>query len=151
MIRSLAIASLIATQLVATPAAAAELHSDRAPGMTAAGTFAGARIRLPIGGVARREGLRAGLVMAPTLRSEQAGGRIATRFGDGLELGFGGNRRSLAFSVAGRQLTGQTRDLPGSRAGVSTLGWIAIGLGAVALIVVAAGVTCQETNCLGSE
>jgi len=151
MIRSLTIASLIATQLVATPAVAAELHSDRSSGMTETGTFTGARIRLPVGGDARRERLRAGLVMAPTLRSEQAGGRIATRVGEGLELGFGGNRRGLALSVAGRPLTGQSRDLPGTRAGVSTLGWVAIGVGAVALILVAATVTCQETNCLGSE
>ncbi len=151
MIRSLAIASLIATQLVASPAIAAELHNDRSSGVTETGSFAGARVRLPIGGSAGRDSLRAGLVMAPTQRSEQAGGRIATRFGEGLELGFGANRRGVALSVAGRPLTGQSRDLPGPRAGVSTIGWIAIGVGVVAVILVAATVTCQETNCLGSE
>jgi hypothetical protein len=151
MIRSLAIASLIATQLVATPVAAAELQGDRSSGVTATGSFAGARVRLPLGGSAARERLRAGLVMAPTLHSEQAGGRVATRFGEGLEFGFGPARRGVALSLAGRPLTGEGRDLPGTRAGVSTLGWVAIGVGAVALILVAAAVTCQETNCLGSE
>lgn len=151
MIRSLVIASLIATQLVATPAVAAELHSDRSPGAIEAGTFAGARLRLPIGAGTRGEPLRAGLVMAPTLVREQAGGRRAASFGEGFELGFGPNRRGLVVSLAGRPLTGRDRDLPGPRAGVSTIGWVAIGVGAVALILVAATVTCQETNCLGSE
>ncbi len=151
MIRSLAIASLIATQLVASPAFAAELVRDQPIAATETGSFAGARLRLPIGGDTARERPRAGLVMAPMLRSEAAGGRIATRFGEGLELGFGARRQGLALSVAGRPLTGQDGQLRGPRAGVSTLGWVAIGVGAVALILVAATVTCQETNCLGSE
>ena len=151
MIRSLAIASLIATQLVATPIAAAELVRDHAIAATETGSFAGAQLRLPIGGQAGRERLRAGLVMTPMLRSETAGGRIATRFGEGIELGFGTSRRGAALSVAGRPLTGQDRSLPENRAGVSTIGWVAIGVGAVAVILLAAAVTCQETNCLNSD
>jgi hypothetical protein len=90
-------------------------------------------------------------VMAPTLRSASSDGRVQTRFGEGLELGFGRSRQGVALSLAGRPLTGSDRNLPQNRVGVSTLGWVAIGVGAVALILVAATVTCQETNCLGSE
>lgn len=151
MIRSLAIASLIATQLIATPVAAAELVRDAAPAATEAGTFAGARLRLGLGANAHRTPVHAGLVMAPTLRSASNDGRVQTRFGDGLELGFGRSRQGVALSLAGRPLTGSDRNLPQNRVGVSTLGWVAIGVGAVAVLLVAASVTCQETNCLGSE
>ncbi len=151
MIRSLAIASLIATQLVASPVVAAKLVGDRVTSATETGSFAGVRLRLPIGGEAGRGRIRAGLVMAPMLRSGGPGGRIATRFGEGMELGFGASRRGLALSMAGRPLTGRDSALRGPRAGVSTIGWVAIGVGAVALVLVAAAVTCQGTNCLGSE
>lgn len=151
MIRSLAIASLISTQFVAGPASAAELLRDGAPTTTETGSFAGARVRLAIGPQERRAPLRAGFVMAPTLRSAAGDGRVDTRFGEGLELGFGRSRRGVALSLAGRPLTGSDRAPQGSRVGVSTIGWIAIGVGALAVLVVAAGVTCQETNCLNSE
>jgi hypothetical protein len=151
MIRSFAIASLIATQLVATPAVAAEIFRDGRPEATETGSFAGARLRLALGREARQTPLRAGLVMAPTLRSAASDGRVEARFGEGLELGFGRSRQGVALSLAGRPLTGSDRNLPENRVGVSTLGWVAIGVGVLAVLVVAAGVTCQETNCLGSE
>ena len=137
--KRLMIASLLTAQLLtaAQPALAADLVERDTPHM---GAFAGARIRLPLGDHARQR-VRAGLTIAPTMRVRDSDGVGRTRFGEGLELGFTRNR-PLELSFAGTRVDrigiapgGRTPN--GPRAGVSTLGWIAIGVGAT--IVVAAG------------
>jgi hypothetical protein len=141
---------LIAAQLAAAPAMAADLVQDRSVTAQEAGTFAGVRLRLALGESQERSALRAGLVMAPTLRTRNVQNEDRLRFGEGVELGFRGDR-PLALSIAGRPLAGEAQRRLDRRAGISTIGWVAIGVGAVVVLILAAGVTCQETNCLGSE
>ena len=113
------------------------------------GSFAGARLRVALGGPRRAERLKAGLVVAPTMHSQRADGAMSLRFGEGVEYGVTGSRPA-ALSIAGRPVAG--RDAAGRpQAGVSTLGWVAIGVGTVALLVVAASVICLESNCIGSK
>jgi len=122
--------SLVAAQ----PAAAAGFEE-----MTTAqsGTFTGARIRLSLGGRQHDRKFRAGLTIAPTLRNQAISGETRTRFGEGLELGFAGER-PLTLSLGGRPVS---RLLPGGRKsedeqrlGISTGGYVAIGVGVAALV-----------------
>lgn len=127
-------AALVAAQLAATPAAAADLVQDRTVASQQAGSFAGARVRVALGGGEQQGRLRAGLVMAPTLRTETADRRGSLRFGEGVELGITRDR-PLTLSIAGRPLTGEeARRATGPRAGVSTLAWVAIGTGVVLVV-----------------
>ncbi|HWT12988.1 MAG TPA: hypothetical protein VN231_09565, partial [Allosphingosinicella sp.] len=98
--RSLLIASLLTAQIFAAPAAAADIVDDSGIAATRSGSFAGARIRLAIGG---GEPLRAGLVAAPMIRAQRSDGRAVTRFGEGVELGVTA-AGSPRFAVAGREL-----------------------------------------------
>lgn len=134
--RKIPLAVLAALSFAAAPAAAAPdiaPESDLIAQET--GAFAGARLRLPLAGGAEARALRAGLVMAPTLRRRAADGGASTHFGEGLELGLAG-RSPPTLSIAGQPLAGSLpEDGPGRRAGVSTLGWVAIGTA----VVLAAG------------
>src|SRR5215218_6840785 len=151
--KRLTIAALAAAQLMAQPAVAAELGDDRGAVAARQGAFAGARFRVALdGGRARKA--QAGLTLAPVIQGRRADGRIVTRFGEGMELRLAGGESKPQLAIGGRplaQLTGDRAAPDGRRMGVSTLGWIAIGVGVAAVIVVAAGVTCQETNCLNSD
>src|SRR5688572_31482974 len=101
--KHLMMTSLVAAQLIAAaqPAAAAELIDDK--GMTSQrhGAFAGARLRLPLGGEADRK-LRAGVTVAPIVQRADAGESRRIRFGEGLELGFAGRRTPAPASPARR-------------------------------------------------
>ena len=143
--RFLALSVLVAAQLMgaAQPAFAVESGRDEQSRM---GMFAGAQLSLPLGG-SRAERPRASLALAPVLRSQRIDGAAATRFGRGLELNFGARRPEL--SLAGTRLdrldtlaagTGPN----GRRANVSTLGWVGIGVGAVALVLGGAYLWLEE-------
>lgn len=129
--RKLLIAGLVAAAQVlpaAQPAIAAELHQDRAAAPSQVSAFAGARLRVPLGG--GREKSRAGLALTSTLRSGATG---ELRFAKGAELGFAGDEK-LRLSLGGRPVSklapgGAAKD--GRRLGVSTLGWIGIGAAVV--------------------
>lgn len=130
--KKVTIAALLAGQLTvaARPVMAAELTDERAPQM---GAFAGVRLRMALDGETDQRRLRAGLALAPTMQSRGADGEIRTRIGDGLELGFNGDERvrlSLAGTPVSRLAQGEAGP-DGRRAGVSTLGWVAIGVGGV--------------------
>jgi hypothetical protein len=134
--KNYALAGLIAFQTIiaAQPAAAASLEEATT---VRSGTFAGARMRLSLGGPQTDRKFRAGLTLAPTLRSESTSGETRTRFGEGVELGFTG-KRPLTFSISGQPVS---RLLPGGRKsederrlGVSTAGYVAIGVGVAALV-----------------
>ena len=153
MIRSIVMAGLVTALASAQPASAAELGDDRSAVAARQGAFAGARFRVALDGTSARKA-QAGLTLAPVLQGRQADGRMVTRFGEGMELRLSGGASKAQLAFGGRTLAqlAEGRQGPtGRKAGVSTLGWIAIGVGVAAIIVVAAGVTCQETNCLGSE
>ena len=131
--RRLLIAGLVAAAQVvpaAQPAAAAELHQDRAGMPNQVSAFAGARLRVPIGG--KREKPQVGLALTSTLRSGATG---ELRFARGAELGFSGDPK-LRLSLGGRpvsQIPQGDKAENGRKLGVSTLGWIGIGA-AVAVV-----------------
>jgi hypothetical protein len=136
-----AIACLVAAQATAAaqPALAADLIEHGTPQM---GAFAGARLRMPLGHHAHQR-LRAGLTIAPTTHARGSDGALRTRFGEGLELGIAPDR-PVELSFAGTRLdrfgVAPNGTAPGgARAGVSTLGWIAIGVGATIVVVAGAG------------
>ena len=147
--KKLLIAALAASQ-IATPALAQNYSPVRD---TETGTFSGVRLRVPFGGSAR-EPVRAGFTFAPIARTEQMDGRVRTRIGEGLEFGLNG-RGPAQFSLAGTPVSRliQGRAGPdGRKQGVSTLGWIAIGVGATAIIVVAAAAICiSDSDCIPDE
>lgn len=151
--KRLMIAALLGAQTAAAaqPALAAELAEGRSQ---QAGAFAGLRLRMGLDGTADQRRLRAGLTVAPTLHSRTADGAVHLRIGEGLELGVAERERvrlSLAGTPVNRLAQGGTGP-DGQRLGVSTLGWIAIGVGAAVVIVVGAAAICaSDHDCLPSE
>jgi hypothetical protein len=135
IMKRLAGAALIAA-LVGQPALAAELGSTPDRDL---GYFGGVRLRLPLDG-RRGEPLRAGLAIAPLVQTRSMQGEVRTRIGEGVEFGVAG-REPLRLSIGGvpanRLVPGRSGP-NGSRQGVSTLGWVGIGAGAV---VVTLGIT----------
>ena len=132
--KKMTIAALVAAQLMtsARPALAADLTDTQAQRM---GAFAGFRVRLPLDGSADTRAVRAGITLAPTLQSQSRGGEIRTRFGEGLELGIASDepiRLALAGTPVSRLAQGPAGP-DGQRAGVSTIAWVAIGVGVVAI------------------
>jgi hypothetical protein len=136
--KKLLIAGLVAAVQVlpaAPPAVAAELHHDRTETSSRVSAFAGARLRVPLGG--GRERPQAGLALTSTLRNGATG---ELRFARGAEFGFSGRDSKLGLSVAGRPLAqlAPGRSGPnGRKQGFSTTGWIVIGASAV---IIAGGV-----------
>lgn len=136
--KKLTIAAVLAAQMLtaAQPALAADLTDTRAQ---RTGAFAGFRLRLPLDGEAGRQPIRAGLTVAPTFQTESRSGEVRTRFGEGLELGISGDR-PVRLSFAGTpvsRLAQGPAGPDGQRAGVSTIGWVAIGVGVVAVTLFA--------------
>jgi hypothetical protein len=129
------LAALVAAQTIVASQPAAARPEETSAVQT--GTYAGARIRLSLGGKQQDRKFRAGLTLAPTLRSQTNSGQTRTRFGEGLELGFTGER-SLTLSLAGRPVShlvpGGSKSEDERRLGISTVGVVAIGAG-VALVV----------------
>jgi hypothetical protein len=150
--RKLLIAALIAGQALGQSAPAfAQSYAPVRESET--GTFGGVRLRIPFGGGARDQ-LRAGLAFAPIARTDYQDGRVRTRIGEGLEFGING-RGPMQFSLAGTPVNrlAQGRAGPdGQRSGISTLGWIAIGVGATAIIVVSAAAICiSDSDCIPDD
>ena len=133
--RRMLIAGLIgAAQILpaAQPATAAELHQDGSGAVSEVSAFAGARLRLPLGG--SREKPQAGLALTSALRSGATG---ELRFAKGAELGFSGRDSRIGLSLAGRPMSQLAAGRPGPRGrkqGFSTTGWIVIGASAVIII-----------------
>ena len=137
IMKTLTMTAVLAAQLlvVARPAMAAELAETRTQQM---GAFGGVRLRVPLdGGAAADRRIRAGLTVAPTLHSRDLRGNSQMRMGEGLELGFNGDDRvrlALAGTPVSRIAQGPAGP-DGRRMGVSTVGWIAIGVGVAAVAV----------------
>ncbi len=152
--KSVTMAALIATQIgiVAQPALAADLGDQRNSGAQRQGAFAGARLRVPLNGTGAGK-VRAGLTVAPILQGRGADGSIRTRFGEGVELRFSGaTKPELAFggrSLA--QLTEGRTGPDGRKLGISTIGWVAIGVGVAAVTVLALGQLCADGEICGEE
>jgi hypothetical protein len=131
---ALAAVTAALTIIAGQPAAAANFQE---PAIVQSGTFAGARIRISLGGKEQDRKVHAGLTLAPTLRSQTTSGETRTRIGEGLELGFTGER-PLTLSFAGRpvnRLLSRDRKTDDERRlGISTGGYVAIGVGVAALV-----------------
>ncbi|MEA3041947.1 MAG: hypothetical protein QOC65_1436 [Sphingomonadales bacterium] len=149
--KKLTIAALVAAQLAsAAPASAAELIDADAPATSRMGSFAGARLRISLDREPR-ERVRAGLAIAPTTLGVRADGATRLSIGDGLEFGLS-DRRGPALSLSGRpvsELAGGGRGPDGQRRNVSTVGWVAIGVGVV--VVGVAGYALWITHELGQN
>lgn len=132
MKKLLAAAVLSASALSpASAASGADIEDGRTADPAAFGAFAGARLRLPLGG---GDSPKAGLALT-NVRFDNSGVR---RFSKGVELGFSGAGK-LQLSIAGQRLdrlgmqpAGRTPE--GQRLGVSTVGWVAIGVGVAAVV-----------------
>jgi hypothetical protein len=129
------VTSILAAAVIAGPLHAApwqDQGSQVRPGM-----FVGAQFKMSFGGQARSQP-RAQLAFAPTRSSFSNSGRATTRIGEGLALDFTSNAKptlTLAGMRADTALHPQ-RGIPGDRErklGISSTGWVAIGLGVAAL------------------
>ena len=142
---------VVALSIVATQPAAAAAADLEEMTTVRSGTFTGARIRILLGGPQHEQTIRAGLTIAPTWRSQTIMGETRTRFGEGLELGFGG-KHPLAVSLGGRRISslllGGRKTEDDKRLGTSTGGKVAIGLGVVALVAgaVVLGVVISQSD-----
>lgn len=67
------------------------------------GVFAGARLRIALGGTRNQSKLRAGLTFAPTLHHRDYQGAADINFGEGLEFGHRSGHR-LSLSAAGQDI-----------------------------------------------
>jgi hypothetical protein len=154
IMKRLTIAALAAAQIAtaAQPAMAAELVGENGTVAARQGAFAGARLRIPLDGAGARKA-QAGLTLAPQISGRQADGSLRTRFGEGLELRLAGESKPQ-LALGGRsfaQLTAGRTGPDDRKMGISTIGWVAIGVGVTAIVLVGLGVACQETNCTNSE
>lgn len=144
--KSLVAFSIVLTS-IGTSAQAATLEAYQHPGRDSRaemGTFAGARIRLALGGTKKREDrFRAGLTLAPVRHNRAGGDARPLRFGDGFEFGFTGSKASPRFSLAGRPLTETLRAREGKEDGkgggpstaVYIIGGVVLVLGVGALLL----------------
>jgi len=134
--KKLMMAALLGGQLVtaAQPAMAAELEASSDQRM---GAFGGLRLRLPLDGDVRDRQLRAGLTVAPALRTQAMNGESRLLIGEGLELGLRGNepvRLRLAGQDLRRLAAQQSGDEEDDNDGIPTGALIA---GAIVLVAVA--------------
>ena len=119
-----------------------------------AGTFVGAQLHVGFRGKAI-ERPRATFGIAPTLSRMSTHGGVHTRIGEGLALSFAASSKpELTFGgVRADRALGFTRDdgrATGLKQGVSTAGWIGIGVGTV-LVVGAVGVALWADHVLDCE
>lgn len=136
--KTLVITAVIAGQigLAAQPALAATIEDQRAS-QQQVGTFAGARLRLTLGGEkAARPGL--GLGVAGVTQSRAPDGETRMHFSDGVQLGYSSDRR-LGLMVAGKSLKAHKAALQSDQEdddgdGISTLGWVGIIAGGVLIV-----------------
>jgi hypothetical protein len=149
--RKLLIVGLVAGEILASaqPALAAELHPDRTGMPNKVSAFAGARLRVPLGGGKERAG--AGLALTSTLRSGTTG---ELRFARGAEFGLSGGESSIRLTLGGMPVSrlAQGRSGPdGRKLAVSTLGWVAIGVGALAVTYLALFELCKDGQICGDD
>lgn len=136
--RRLLIAALVVSQSLATtaPGLAATLDEQPATTQQSRGAFAGARLRIPLGG--EKLTPRAGLAFTAIQRSADGDGRSSLRFSEGVEFGFAGSARPQLM-LAGRPIgarglgVAQDGDEDKDR-GPSTLGVIAIVAGGILVV-----------------
>jgi len=133
MIRKLMWAAA-ATAVIASPLQAAAFDQSAVQH----GAFVGARFQLSLGGKTPAQP-RAGLAIAPTQSRISNEGMIRTKIGEGIALNVVAPGSKPTITLAGVRadkalgLTTQRSADPQNKAGISTGGWIAIGVGVAAL------------------
>lgn len=150
--KSLMLASFVAAQVSASNPASAASPDQLAATRVDGGMFAGARLRVPLGGASPAKP-RLMLSLAPVMRSQSVDGRSQLRFGEGVAFGFSGGER-VSLSVAGKPwstFSGRRGSVDRKNAsGVSTLGTVAlVGAGVlvalgVALLAYSEAMDCDE-------
>jgi hypothetical protein len=128
------LSAIVTGALIAAPLTSA---GSQSMAIARPGAFVGARFQLPMGGEKSRAP-RATLAIAPTQSRISSDGMIRTRIGEGLALNFGtksgptitlaGVRADKAFASQSARQLDATKKL-----GVSTRGWVAIGVGVAVL------------------
>ena len=128
------LSAIVTGALIAAPLTSA---GSQSMAIARPGAFVGARFQLPMGGEKSRAP-RATLAIAPTQSRISSDGMIRTRIGEGLALNFGtksgptitlaGVRADKAFASQSARQLDATKKL-----GVSTGGWVAIGVGVAVL------------------
>ena len=125
---SLATAGLLLIPIEAT--AAQNEVTDVRPG-----TFAGARFQIAFGG-RKASKPRVALAIAPTMTRISDGAGVRTSFGEGVALNFVRKPTLTLAGVRADQALGltPTKDVEANqKLGVSTGGWVAIGVGVIAV------------------
>ena len=126
---------IVVSALTASPLNATDLNS---PVDVKPGAFVGAKLRLPLGRSDRRP--IASLSVAPTQSRIGNDGMIRTRIGEGFGFEFARGSKP-ALTLAGTRadialgLTPHGQVRADQKLGVSTGGWIAIGVGSLAAIL----------------
>lgn len=131
-----AFAAIASVSLFATPSAAANWQEQ--PSSARPGAFLGARMSLPLGHQTTAKP-RAELALAPTTSRISGGGLMRTRIGEGVAFRVSPHSKptvTLAGLRADRALglARSARVQPGQKNGLSTVGWVAVGVG-TALVV----------------
>jgi len=132
------VTSVLAAATIAAPLHAAPWQDQGS--QVRPGTFIGAQFKMPLGGPALSQP-RAQLAFAPTRSSLSNSGQVTTRIGEGLALDFTSNAKPT-LTLAGiradtaLRLTRAGRSESDRKLGISTAGWVAIGVG---VVVIAAG------------
>lgn len=110
--------------LLAQPCRAAPIDTHQNPSTHQRGAFAGARLRIPFDG--KDHGRPAATVSLTSVQRDRNTG--VSLMSEGVQLGF--RKRGLALSIAGQPIDVQPSGT--AKAGISTLGWVGIGVGVLA-------------------
>jgi hypothetical protein len=151
------LAALVAAQIVtAAPAAAAELVGDGSNSARQQGNFAGARLRVPLGGTERGKA-RAGLTLTTVQRTDLSDGRGRTAFGEGIELSLaagkplalrtGGVPLAQRLGAAEDQAAGKRKSSTGKKILKAAAVVAIIGAAVVGGLLLAFVVACDENRC----
>jgi hypothetical protein len=129
------VTSVLATAVIAAPLHAAPWQDQGS--QVRPGAFIGAKFKMSFGGSARSQA-RAQLAFAPTRSRFSSSGQVTTRIGEGLALDFTSKAKPTVTLVGMRadtalRLTRAGRPETGQKFGISTTGWVAIGVGVAAL------------------
>ena len=131
-----AVTAIILAILITAQAEAASWQDQ--PIDSRPGAFLGARLKLPLGHQAKAKP-RAEFAFAPTQSRISSSGLVRTRIGEGLAFGIAPKAKPT-LTLAGMRadtalgLTRTGRSKAEQKLGVSTGGWVAIGVGAAVVI-----------------
>lgn len=127
------LAGFLVAALTAAPAQAADETDVRF------GTFVGAQMRMSLGGTSKAKP-HGRLAIAPTQSRFSGDGMIRTRIGEGVALDFAPRTKPTLMLAGVRAdtalgLRSQNEIDSGNKLGLSTMGWVGVGVGVLGLAV----------------